>query len=88
MGASIVVDSVVPIKLLVVVVDWVVVVVVGCWVGGVAEQYPSGGPASRQLSHVSTDLVHGVTAQQVQQQEPVVAYDNVNKHRMKIQLQS
>jgi len=61
-----------------------VVVVVGAGVAPTARQESSGGPASRQSSQVSTDFVvvvvvastdfvHGVTAQQVQQHFPVVA---------------
>jgi len=73
---SVVVEDVVSIVEDLVVVDGVVVVVVvvgGGVVNGSAAQEPLAGPASRQDSHVSTDFVHAVTAQQVQQQSPSVA---------------
>lgn len=71
-GGLVVVDVVPSVELLVVV-DLVVVVVVGAGVALSAGQEPSAGPASRHESQASTDVFHGVTAQQVQQQLPAVA---------------
>ena len=73
MVGGVVVDDVVPIVELLVVVDRVVVVVGAGVVNPSAGHEASAGPASRQVSQVSTDLVHVVTAQQVQQQLPTVA---------------